>query len=83
MIEPEGPREIAKGLLSGKPRGLFVDSEGNILVATDQKKVQIINWREGRVMGTLRGMRSPLGVVMDGEGRVIVTDCKDYQVHIY
>ena len=53
------------------------------MVCIDRSEVQIIDWREGRVMGTLKDMVEPMGVVMDGEGRVIVADCDADQVHIY
>ena len=73
---------IAQGLV-GSPEGLFVDSEGNILVATESNTVVIVESKEGKVVGTLGGMRNTCGVVMDGMGRVIVADCGAHQIHIF
>ena len=73
---------IAQGLV-GYPRGLFVDSEGNILVTTNGNTVVIVESKEGKVVGTLGGMTNTYGVVMDGQGRVIVADFGASQIHIF
>ena len=73
---------IAQGLI-GNPHGLFVDPEGNILVATESNTVVIVESREGKVVGTLGGMTKTFGVVMDGKGRVIVADWGAHQIHIF
>ena len=66
------------------PRYLTVDSEDNILVCdSGAKEVLVFSGRTGGLVGRLKGLGGPIGVTIDGEGRILVTKWAGHKISIF
>ncbi|KAM4820143.1 NHL-repeat-containing protein 4 [Thomomys bottae] len=82
--QPLGSLRARTGHIFGRPAGVCSDSEGNVIVADQQRRQVTLFPRVGPPICLLsEGLKRPLGVACAPQGQLVVADVGDNCIKVY
>ncbi|KAM6166360.1 NHL-repeat-containing protein 4 [Erethizon dorsatum] len=82
--QPLGSLGTLTGHSFGRPAGVCCDSEGNIIVADEQRhQVILFPWARSPICLLSEGLKQPLGVACVPQDQLVVADAGDNCIKVY